>query len=160
MKKSFPTYLLLVLIGIQIVNAVPAGFLMIIEPSGAKLGIPMEVLKPSPFPDFLIPGLFLFVFLGLFPIYIFYGLVRKPNLKLPEKFNLDREYHWALTYAYYLGLLLVLWINMQLLFIKSYSFLQVIISVLGVFIIILTQWPTTRKEYSKASKEMGSANFK
>jgi hypothetical protein len=46
--------ILQVLIGI---GAVPVGFMMIIDPFGP---LPIEMLKGSPFPNFLIPGIFLF----------------------------------------------------------------------------------------------------
>ena len=46
--------ILQVLIGI---GAVPVGFMMIINPYGT---LPIEMLEGSPFPNFLIPGIFLF----------------------------------------------------------------------------------------------------
>tara|TARA_R110002167_G_scaffold116792_4_gene292230 strand:- start:299 stop:751 length:453 start_codon:yes stop_codon:yes gene_type:complete len=149
MKISITTYLLLVIICFQLLCAIPAGLLMIIDTTGDKIGLPFELLKSSPFPNYLIPGLFLFLILGLFPIVIVYGLVGKPSWKLAEKFNPYKEVHWSLTFSYYFGLLLILWINMQLLFIQSYSFLQVVISLLGVFIIILTHAPSTLKAYRR-----------
>jgi hypothetical protein len=42
------------------VGAVPAGILMIINPSGSDMGMTVEMLVNSPFPNFLIPGIFLF----------------------------------------------------------------------------------------------------
>ena len=147
MKRSVASYLLIFLIFIQIISAVPAGWILITDPSGINLGLPIEMLQYSPFPDFLIPGLFLFIVLGIFPTIIVYGLIKKPEFKLINKINLYKKYHWSWTFSYYLGLLLVLWINMELLFIREYSFLQVIISVLGVAIIFITHLPRTKRDY-------------
>jgi len=153
MKKTIATYLLMVLIAFQIISAIPAGWAMFTDPSGMKLGIPMDVLELSPFPDFLIPGLFLFIFLGLLPVFILYGLITKKELQWVQPINLYKNQHWSLTFAYYLGLLLVLWINMQLLFIQKYFFLQVVFSLLGIVIVFLTHLPKTKQYYILGGKE-------
>lgn len=153
MKKTIATYLLMVLIAFQIISAIPAGWAMITDPSGMKLGIPLDVLEFSPFPDFLIPGLFLFVFLGLLPVFILYGLITRKDLKWAQPINLYKNQHWSLTFAYYLGLLLVLWINMQLLFIQKYFFLQVVFSLLGIIMVFLTHLPKTKQYYMLEGKE-------
>ena len=114
MKRSATSYILLFLIFFQIISAVPAGFILIGDSSGANLGFTLELLKHSPFSNFMIPGLFLFIVLGLFPILIFYGLIKKFEFKLAEKININKEFHWSWTFSYYLGLTLILWINFQL----------------------------------------------
>ena len=48
------------------IGAIPAGFSMVIQPDGSGLGMTTDILKNSPFPDFFIPGLFLFTVNGLF----------------------------------------------------------------------------------------------
>ncbi len=57
-KKRLGTVLgiLQVVIG---VGAVPAGISLILDPSGAGVGQSLEALEGSPFPNYLIPGLFL-----------------------------------------------------------------------------------------------------
>lgn len=119
MKRSASTYLLMVLVCFQIISAVPAGFMLMADPTGNKLGTPLSMLDGTPFTDFLIPGLFLFLMLGMFPILILYGLIKKSTFKMANKLNLYKGQHWSWTFTYYLGLLLVLWINMQLFMIKS-----------------------------------------
>ncbi|MFH1297508.1 MAG: hypothetical protein ABIJ04_09580 [Bacteroidota bacterium] len=47
------------------IGAIPAGIAMITDPSGSKLGMPLEMLINSPFSDFLIPGIFLLVINGI-----------------------------------------------------------------------------------------------
>lgn len=46
-------------------GAVPAGMAMIEDPSGRSLGMPLEMLRNSPFTTFLIPGVFLLVVNGI-----------------------------------------------------------------------------------------------
>ncbi len=47
------------------IGAVPAGIVMITDPSGSSLGMPLEMLINSPFSDFLTPGIFLLVINGI-----------------------------------------------------------------------------------------------
>jgi len=147
MKKSISTYLLIILVCFQMVSAIPAGLMMILDPSGDMLGVPLTMLEPSPFTDFLVPGLFLFLILGIFPLLIAYGLLKKPNFKWTNQLNLYKDQHWSWTFSYYLGLLLVLWVNMQLFFIKSWSILHFVYSMVAVFIIIVALLPSTKKDY-------------
>lgn len=147
MKKSISSYILIFLVLFQFVGAIPYGFSMVIDPSGQSIGIPIYLLEQSPFSNFLIPGLFLFVVLGLFPALTFYGLIKKPKIKCLEKLNLYREYHWAWTFSYYVGILLVLWINSQLIFKIEFDVLHFLYSVLGICIIVFTHLPSTKKDY-------------
>ena len=53
--------LLQVFIGL---GAVAGGLGLVLEPSGANLGMPLEALEHSPFSTYLIPGIVLFVLNG------------------------------------------------------------------------------------------------
>ncbi|NND04940.1 MAG: hypothetical protein HKN87_01050 [Saprospiraceae bacterium] len=147
MKRNISTYFLMILICFQIISAVPSGLLLIIDPTGNKLGTPLSMLDGSPFTNFLIPGLFLFTMLGIFPILVLYGLTKRSIFKAADKLNPYKLQHWSWTFSYYLGLLLVLWINMQLLFLKSWAMLHFMYSMLGVLIIIVTHLPSVKQNY-------------
>ena len=47
------------------VLAIPSGLSLMLKPDGSGIGLPIELLQNSPFADYFIPGLFLFVFNGL-----------------------------------------------------------------------------------------------
>jgi hypothetical protein len=59
---SYSTGILLVLIGI---GAAVVGVGLVIEPSGGRIGLPLELLNNSPFDDYFIPGFALFVINGI-----------------------------------------------------------------------------------------------
>jgi len=46
-------------------GAPAGGFGLVLEPSGANLGIPLEALEHSPFSTYLVPGIVLFMVNGL-----------------------------------------------------------------------------------------------
>ena len=135
------------LIAFQAVSAIPAGWLLIIDPSGEKLGLPIRFLNQSPFDNFLIPGLFLFFILGVVPLIILYGLITKREFKFFQKINIYKNYHWSWTFSYYLGLVLIVWINMQLYFKIGFSMLHFLYSMLGIFIIFITHLPATKNDF-------------
>ena len=147
MKKSFTCYILMFLVFFQSISAIAGGWGLVSEPSGSNLGFTVSMLEHSPFPDFLIPGLFLLIVLGIGPAIILYGLIRKPKLRLAEMINIYKNYHWAWTFSYYLGIVLILWIDIQVFFLRELSILHFIYSVLGVLIIVITHLPTTKKFY-------------
>jgi hypothetical protein len=47
------------------IGALPVGVLMILFPSGKQLQIPLEILDGSPFNNFLVPGIILFLINGV-----------------------------------------------------------------------------------------------
>ena len=147
MKRSISSYLLIMLVFIQMISALPAGWSLVTDPTGVGLGIPLDILQQTPFSNFMWPGLFLFIFLGLFPALIFYGMVKRPIFKVLEKLNLYKDYHWSWTYSYYLGVILILWINMQLFFIREFFILQFVYSMLGILIIFITHLPSTKRDF-------------
>ena len=105
-------------------SAIPAGLLMIIQPDGTKLGIPMEILDASPFSDFLIPGLFLFLVNGLAQGFAaFYSF---------------KKYSFYKIIGLIFGIVLILWIIIQVYFIHPIHFLQVIYFTIGVVEIVLS----------------------
>ena len=48
------------------IGALPVGYLFITKPDGSAVGLNVEMLANSPFSDFLIPGIALFIFNGIF----------------------------------------------------------------------------------------------
>ncbi|MBE0655456.1 MAG: hypothetical protein IH594_16765, partial [Bacteroidales bacterium] len=77
MKRPFETYILMFFLFLLSVNALYGGGSMIISPDGSLLGMKQEWLGNSPFHNFLIPGILLLAFLGVFPAIALAGLIRK-----------------------------------------------------------------------------------
>jgi hypothetical protein len=64
MKKLVPVFEG-ILQGFVALGALPCGVLLMLDPSGATLNMPLSMLKGSPFADFFWPGLILFVINGI-----------------------------------------------------------------------------------------------
>ncbi len=150
MKKTFSSYLLIGLVFFLAIGAIWGGLSLVMDPSGVGIGFPPEILEQleqSPFSNFLVPGLFLFLFLGIFPMITTYGLITKRDLKWVKKLNPYKNRHWSWTFSYHIGLLLILWIDMQLLFGIGFGILHFVYSVLGVLIVFVAHLSSTKKVY-------------
>lgn len=148
MKQSkFYRNLLIFLLGFLSLGAIYGGIAFIIKPDGSFFGIPIEVLQNSPFTNFLIPGIILLITFGLFPIYVIFALVRKPQNKFLQKLNLLYDHHFSWTFAIYVGFALIIWINIQTLIFNSVDALHTIYSTLGIFIVCIALLPSTRNWY-------------
>jgi hypothetical protein len=88
------------------------------DPSGSALELPMSLLEGSPFPDFLIPGMFLLAVNGV-------GSMIGAGLSFARR-------RYAQEIAIVLGAILVAWIVIQIVIISSFHWLHVLYFILGV----------------------------
>ena len=99
-------------------GALGGGFMLVRDPSGSALELPMSLLEGSPFPDFLIPGMFLFVVNGV-------GSMIGAGLSFTRR-------RYVQEIAIVLGAILVAWIVIQVVIISSFYWLHVFYFILGV----------------------------
>lgn len=139
----YPLVLLHLLLG---AGALYGGFMLLTNP--INFGMRPEWLNGSPFNSYLIPGLFLFVFLGIVPLIVATGLVRRAAFPLIYAFNFYRDRHWAWTFSLLTGILLIGWINVQIALVP-YFWMQPLFLAVGLLILILTLWPSVMRYFKK-----------
>jgi len=105
------------------IGAIPAGLSMIFEPDGAGVGMSTEILVNAPFRTFLFPGLVLFIDLGL--------------SNLIAAFLSFRKSKYAGILGCLLGIILLIWLSVQIYFIGLTFFLQLVFFVVGIVEIYL-----------------------
>lgn len=147
-KRPFPLYLLCLLHLLLSVSALAAGYSFITDPDGSGLGINLSYLNRTPFTSFFLPGLILFVFNGLFPLFILIGLFFQPKWKFAGILNIYPEKHWSWTYSLYSGIILISWIAIQITMVE-YFILQPACIGIGLIILILTLLPSIQKYFSQ-----------
>ena len=103
-------------------GSIPAGILLVADPSGAKLGLELGLLKHSPFRDFFWPGLLLLVFNGLLSLMALLFIWCKHRHTLP------------LVTAQ--GAVLIVWIVVQVLMLRTLHFFHVLMFGIGVALVI------------------------
>ncbi|MDZ7717656.1 MAG: hypothetical protein U5K72_02405 [Balneolaceae bacterium] len=126
MKTLFKR-ILNILVGFQGLSGLAGGFGLILDPTGEALGIPQEWLLNSIFDTYLIPGVILFVVLGIFPMICYAGLWKGKD--------------WAITGSFITGIALMIWIAVEIYMIGYISNppLQLIYGVTGI-LITLVSW--------------------
>jgi hypothetical protein len=131
-------------------SAVGGGGALIISPSGQMLGgLPLAILERSPFHNFLIPGIILFVTLGLIPCYLVYALLKKPESKFAEYFNFFKDMYWAWSYSIYVAFALIIWIQVETVYIQGVGGLQTFYMLYAIPPIFVTLLPQIRILYKK-----------
>jgi hypothetical protein len=134
-KRSTPLtgWAAIALLLLMAIAALPSAWgLMNPAPNGDALGMPVEFLKNTPFTSYFIPGLILFVVIGLGSLVAALAGILKHPL--------------APYLSAAIGGGLMIWIVVQYLMIQMYSFLQPVIFVWGALIVVLTYfwWRSTR----------------
>ena len=104
-------------------GAIPAGILFLIAPDGSTTGMSTAMLGNAPFSDYTIPSLFLLIVLGLGNA--FAALFSFQLLNISGKAGIV------------LGLILVVWIAVQVYWMGFTSFLQPVMGVTGVVEMVL-----------------------
>ena len=141
--------ILLFVLGFLALGAIGGGGAMIIAPTGALLEMPLSMLEKSPFHSFLIPGIILFVVLGVIPIWLIIALLKKPESRLAERFNLFKDMHWSWTFSIYIAFALIGWIQIQMVFLQTVHWLHAFYMFFAVTIIIIALLPRIRILYKK-----------
>lgn len=112
------------------VSALVGGAMLVLDPSGRSLSIPISYLEGSPFPDYLVPGAILFVVFGIGSVVVLYGIARWRD--------------WAWFGALGLGTAQVVWIGVEMLIMGELQPLHVVYSGLGVVLAALALLPSVR----------------
>lgn len=147
-KKPFACKLLIFLHLVLGFGAVFGGLGLVIDPSGELIKMPISLLEYSPFSNFLIPGIILLVMLGILPLVVSYGLIRKWHWEVADRLNLFPQKHWSWTYSLYIGVILIIWITVQIYFIKQIATIHEAYIFLGLLIQATTLLPSVQKHYS------------
>ena len=110
------------------VSACFGGGALISDPSGQKIQMPLDMLKYSPFHNFLIPGLILFFVLGIGSLIAGIQVIRSV-----KSYSL---------YIIFIGAVLAIWIITQMLMVRGIHFLHFIYGGIGIVLLILgiKQW--------------------
>lgn len=148
MRPTAARNLLITLLLFLGASAIGGGLMLIISPSGKLLGgLPLSILENSPFSDFLIPGIILFVVLGVSPCLLCLALIRKPTNKFAEFFNVFKDMYWAWSFCIYVAFALIIWIQVETIFVQSVGWLQTLYMFYAIPIIFVALLPQVRAIY-------------
>ena len=111
---------LLITVGL---GALFGGTALVLDTSGKSLNISAEILKNSPFDNFLLPGLILLIVLGFGSIVTSITVIKRAN-----------GYPFL---TIFMGFALSIWIAVQMLIIHEVHLLHLVFGILGILLIVL-----------------------
>ena len=115
--------ILFLLISFIAITATLSGLLLISQPDGSILQLPLSLLEGSPFTTYLIPGVLLLVLVGIINLLaVFFNLKRDPS-----------RYDWAMGG----GVSVDVWILAQLIIIQTVHWLHIIYFGIGLIVFLL-----------------------
>jgi hypothetical protein len=132
--------MLLLLLGI---GAAISAAALIAAPDGHLIQLPISLLADAPFTDFFIPGVLLFLFIGVYPLVVAYSIWRRPDWSLPDKINPFRSFHWSWVASLAAAVVLLVWITVQIQWVPI-GFLHVLYLVWAAAILVIGLLPATR----------------
>lgn len=146
--KNISRFGLIILTFFLAMSGFVGGFGLILDPSGNSMEMPLSYLENSPFTNYLIPGVILLVVNGILPTLVTFGLLFRPKWKILEKLNLYKNRHWSWTFSLYQSIILILWIDFQIMWVGYGHFIQTFYALIGVAILIFTMLPSVMEFYS------------
>ena len=149
MKRNSTINILLTLLAVLGVGAIFGGAVLIISPSGDLFGMPLSMLDNSPFSNFLIPGIILFTVLGLVPIALIFALIKRPASQFDGLFNFYKDMYWAWSYTIYIAFALIIWIQLEMVFLRAVHWLHTLYMFFAIAIIFVALLPPVRNSYKK-----------
>jgi len=145
----YPLFILHLFLGL---GALFGGGSLVLQPDGSGLGMNTGWLARSPFSNYLVPGLLLFFFMGLLPLVSAIGLFFRPDWPWFHKLNLYSDRHWSWAFSIYSGLIVIVWITVQLI-LTQYFWLQPVMIFTGLLILVFTLTPPVMARYRLAMDE-------
>ena len=142
----FVLILLQILLGL---GALGGGGALILGPDGHIIQMPLSILDHAPFSNFLIPGILLFAFVGIFPMAVAYSLWQQPAWQWPDALNPFKGLHWSWAGSLAAGVIIIIWIIVQVLMIQSAGILHYIYLGWGALLVGLTLLPNVRQYYRR-----------
>lgn len=149
MKPVTTRNILIFLLGFLGLGAVFGGGVLVISPSGDLIGMPVSMLAPSGFKNFLIPGILLFAVLGIFPLFLIYVLIKKVASPFAERFNLFKDMSWQWSFLIYQAFALIIWIQIEMVLLHAVHWLHTFYMFYAVAMLLVALLPETRNLYKK-----------
>ncbi len=129
-----------------------SGYGLLSDPSGAGIGLSQDLLEDAPVGDYTMVGLFFVAFYGFLPAAAAYGLWAPMRWRWTDPVNRWTGQNWAWTATAALGVILLIWIAVELVFVGVLTgiggAMQVTITVLGVAVLALVTRPSV-KSYAR-----------
>jgi len=142
-----------ILIAVQVclgLGAVFGGGGLMLNPSGQLIGMPVSLIQDSVFGNFFIPGLILFLVLGLLPLWVAWGLATRRSFSVVRFMNIYPAMNTAWTFSLYVGFAVIIWIMVEMFIIQEVALVHMVYAAVGIAIQVLTLLPAVQRYYASS----------
>ena len=148
-RRPVAVWCLLVMQAFLGVTALQGGASLLLDPSGAGLGLSLSQLSGTNLGSYLLPGLILFLVLGVGSLLVLFACWKRPGIEAPEPAERRGKPHWSWLAAAGLGCALLVWLTVQMALIGYRHFLQLAYAAIGVGMLVILQLPAVRRHFQQ-----------
>jgi hypothetical protein len=123
-------WVLFALLMLQALGGIGGGALLVAQPDGGVLRMPLSYLQGSPFPDYRVPGLVLLLVLGVLPLVVAFGVLGR------------RAWAWFGAFAVGCGLIIFELVEVAVI---GYNVQQPIWGTIGLLIALVSLAPSVQR---------------
>jgi hypothetical protein len=132
------------------ITALAAGTAMVFGIGNEATMLPEAYLDELPLIDsWVFPGIVLVAGFGLGSLLVAWGAIRRPDWAWAHPVERSVKEHWAWIGTFLVGLGMVAWIGLQLIFLPEYSWLMVLYGLIGLALLGLPFVPSVRRHYRR-----------
>jgi hypothetical protein len=148
MKRPFMLWPLVLVLIFLAMGGFSGGIPMLADPANGGYLQFGEMLPSLPVSNFILPGLFLFIVMGIFPLLLAYALIIQPTWGWVDRFFQWSKHHWAWTGCLILVGIIAIWLAYEGWLVGWWP-ITYATAVIGFFILLFVMLPSVRKFYVK-----------
>lgn len=130
------------------VGGIYGGVVFLADPSGGLMGMSLSYLDGLPIHDYLLPGLWLLVVMGIGPLVILYGLWARPAWHWTSVIERRSHAHWSWAAGVVLSIILLVQLGAELL-LGMFAPPTILTGLLGLIILVCLLVPAVRSRYAQ-----------
>lgn len=149
-RRRRPLSVIVLLAGLVILGlaGIGGGVGFLLDPTGGIWQVSTGMLSGLPVHNFILPGLFLLIVMGIVPLFIAYGLWRRPvwrRTRLLRRWAPRPASVW--TGAVAISIILLMWLGLEFVLFGDVAIIPIYIAmlILGIVMLGLTFVPSTRQ---------------
>jgi len=148
MKRPFMLWPLIIVLISLALGGFSGGIPMLADPANGGYLQSGELLPLLPGPNLILPGLFLLVVMGVFPLFLTYALIAHPTWGWLDRLFGWSKHHWVWTGTLVLVAIIAIWLAFESWLIGWFP-ITTFTAVLGLLILLLAMMPSVRNFYGQ-----------
>ena len=148
MKKPFLLWPLICVLVFLALGGFSGGIPMLMDPANGGYLQFADLLPLLPVSNLILPGLFLLIVMGLYPLLLAYALIARPTWKWIDRLFQWSKHYWAWTATLIFVAIIALWLIYEGWLIDWFP-ITYITAVLGLLIFLIAMLPSVRKFYGR-----------